>query len=316
MRSLWSLLGRVRYAALATLVVASVLLGIGLFSPIVYLRRGITSESYSVLTGITDLASGGNLLLAVIIAAFSVAFPIVKLAWLARILFRPATAAQREQSLRVLAALGRWSMLDVFVIAILVGSVRLGVLSEGEPRPGLYVFGAAILLSMIAAVILERSACPPLSDAEVDDFAARVRPNRALTALSAALFVLGLSLPLMQIEKWLFWENEYSLLGGAWHLAQDGGEVLACALLIFVVLLPLTGFAGRGWVQWGSPSRNTVRRQLVLEKWSMLDVFGLALLIVTVKITDIAAVQPRPGFWVLLVAVALSIYDRWRSRRT
>lgn len=44
---------------------------------------------------------------------------------------------------------GRWAMLDVFVVAILIVTVKLGAIASVEVHPGLYVFGAAVLLIMI-----------------------------------------------------------------------------------------------------------------------------------------------------------------------
>ena len=43
---------------------------------------------------------------------------------------------------------GKWSMLDVFVVAILVVSVKLGAIASVEMRYGLYAFAAAVILKM------------------------------------------------------------------------------------------------------------------------------------------------------------------------
>ena len=53
---------------------------------------------------------------------------------------------------RVVEFLGRWSMLDVFVVAILVGLVRLGQVASIEPGPGAMAFGAAVVLTMLASM--------------------------------------------------------------------------------------------------------------------------------------------------------------------
>lgn len=54
----------------------------------------------------------------------------MKLGLLTHVLFRPVDDARRSRLVRTLERLGRWTMLDVFVIAILIGSVHLGILSE------------------------------------------------------------------------------------------------------------------------------------------------------------------------------------------
>jgi len=55
-----------------------------------------------------------------------------------------------RRALHWVEAVGRWSMLDVFVIAILVVVIKLSLISDVEIHAGLYVFIAAVVLSMIA----------------------------------------------------------------------------------------------------------------------------------------------------------------------
>jgi paraquat-inducible protein A len=43
---------------------------------------------------------------------------------------------------------GKWSMLDVFVVAVLVVAVKLGAIADVEMRFGLYAFAASVLLTM------------------------------------------------------------------------------------------------------------------------------------------------------------------------
>ena len=45
---------------------------------------------------------------------------------------------------------GRWAMLDVMVVAVLIVTVKLGALASIEIHPGLYIFGTAVLLIMFA----------------------------------------------------------------------------------------------------------------------------------------------------------------------
>ena len=44
---------------------------------------------------------------------------------------------------------GRWAMLDVMVVAMLIVTVKLGAIASIQIHPGLYVFGAAVLLIML-----------------------------------------------------------------------------------------------------------------------------------------------------------------------
>lgn len=126
-------------------------LPVGMLLPLLEVEKMWFWESrYSVLSGIAGLWEGGELLLALVLLAFSVLFPIFKLGTLVVLWWRPMTSEVRATWLNRLEWLGRWSMLDVFAVAILVVAAKLGILAECRPQSGVYVFGSAVLLSMFA----------------------------------------------------------------------------------------------------------------------------------------------------------------------
>jgi paraquat-inducible protein A len=311
MTSLWKEAGRPVLPA-AMLALASATLAVGLNLPVVTLRSGFAHDSYSVLGGIADLARSDEVALALVVLAFSVVFPIVKLALLAHVLFRPSAAALRARLVRALELLGRWSMLDVFVIAILIGSVHLGVLSEAFAERGVYVFAAGILLSMFSTLAVHRLLRAPPERVHLPRAS---RAERWMSLSTLALFTLGLFLPLMVIEKFRFWDHEYSVWSASARMLAEGELVLGYSVLFFVVLLPLARLLGIVCLRWARFPERFARPVLELEKWAMLDVFGLALLVVVAKVGAVASVETRAGFWVLLAAAALSLRDSWALRR-
>lgn len=147
----------------AFLLVSSALLGVGLTQPLIYVTQlTFWKSSYSVLTGIQDLWRQDDYFLAGIIFLFSVIFPIVKLATLSVVWVVPLTHAQRIQTLRWLGFLGKWSMLDVFIVAITIVVVKLKAFTQVEPRIGVYLFSAAVFLSMVATMRIEHLARPAI----------------------------------------------------------------------------------------------------------------------------------------------------------
>lgn len=311
MASLWRDSGR-PLLPVGVLLAAAGTLACGLALPVITVRTGLAHDGYSVLGGIADLARSGEVLLALIVLAFSVVFPIVKLGVLALMLFRPVQEERRARLLAALERLGRWSMLDVFVIAILIGSVHLGMLSEAYAERGIYVFAAGILLSMFATRAVHRLLGGPPGRANVP----RATRGERWTSLAAlVLFTLGLFLPLMVIEKFRFWDHEYSVLRASRLMLDEGEYVLASAVLFFVVLLPLARLSGIVLLRWSRAPERFARAVLALEKWAMLDVFGLALLVVVAKLGALASVETRIGFWILLAAAALSFRDSLALRR-
>jgi paraquat-inducible protein A len=311
MTSLWKESGRPSLPV-ALVAVASLALAVGLNLPVVTLRTGLAHDSYSVLGGIIDLARSDEVLLALVVLAFSVVFPIVKLLTLARVLFRTLPEEQRARTVHTLELLGRWSMLDVFVIAILIGSVHLGILSEAYAERGIYVFAGGILLSMFSTYGVQRLLHEPRLRVRVP---AASRSERWVSLIALALFALGLFLPLMVVEKFRFWDHEYSVWSASARMLDEGEYVLGAAVLFFVVLLPLARLLGIVLLRWSRVPERLARAVLELEKWAMLDVFGLALLVVVAKIGSVASVETRIGFWILLVAAGLSLRDTWTLRR-
>ncbi len=132
------------------LVLACILLAIGLVTPMLTLTRFVFFEdSFSVLSGIVELFDSGKYGLFVIIGLFSIVLPILKIAVLFKLLAsRTGSAKHMQRYLHLMHDYGRWSMLDVLVVAILIVTVKLGAIASIEIHAGLYVFGIAVLLIM------------------------------------------------------------------------------------------------------------------------------------------------------------------------
>ena len=301
------------------IIVGLVTLGIGLFLPIVTLEKlAFSSRTYSVLTGIKDLFESGNILLAALIFGFSVLFPAFKLVMLLVIWYRRIDEGDRRRSLWYLEILGKWSMLDVFVVIVMIGSIQLGILARGTVEPGVYVFGSAILISIAATFVVGRIA----GAAEGKGAPERRRLGGSsmplLAAVALALLAAGLTLPLMELEKWIFWNKDYSIITATLEMASRGETILSAAVFFFVILLPVAKLIALLALSLIAPSRRSdqlVRWLLLLDKWSMVDVFCLALLVVTVKLGGLADVTMRRGFWFFAAGVLLSVYISWRLHR-
>lgn len=109
----------------------------------------------TILSGVIYLWQHGAWPLSLIVFIASVAVPVAKLAALA-VLVRAADGRSRLGAVelmrlyRVIEFVGRWSMLDIFVVTLLAALVRLQALATIEPGPGAIAFGAAVVLTMLA----------------------------------------------------------------------------------------------------------------------------------------------------------------------
>ena len=143
----------------AAIFLSTSLLIAGLSLPLLYAQQLIFwKSSYSVWQGVVVLWQQNECILAVIVFFFSIIFPIVKLLALSTIWFVRLPDEQRTKLLHWLEALGKWSMLDVFMVAILIVLVKLGPLAHVEPRSGVYFFAAAIFASMLTTMYVDRLA--------------------------------------------------------------------------------------------------------------------------------------------------------------
>ena len=132
------------------IVLASILLVVGLVSPMMTLTQFyFFDNSFSVFSGLTELFSSGQYLLAIVVFLFSVLLPFVKLFLLFKLAGLSADVSRPQQKvLHLMHDYGRWAMLDVLVVAVLIVTVKLGAVATVEIHWGLYVFAAAIVLIM------------------------------------------------------------------------------------------------------------------------------------------------------------------------
>lgn len=139
---------------------ALVLLAAGLILPILEVEAFLLfRDPVSILDGVALLWADGEWLVAAVVLAFSAVFPTAKIAaalalWIR--LRRRHRVAPRWA--RLLAAIGRWSMLDVFVVALAVFSVKASALGEAHVGRAILPFLAAISLTAFATWRLERIA--------------------------------------------------------------------------------------------------------------------------------------------------------------
>ena len=111
----------------------------------------------TILEGVIELIQHGSYDIAAIVFVASIIVPIAKfisISWLAHVAGRPATADQAHSRLRlyeVVEFIGRWSMIDVFVVAILLALVQLGFVASIHPGPAAFSFALSVAFTMLSA---------------------------------------------------------------------------------------------------------------------------------------------------------------------
>ncbi len=138
---------RIDVAVLLTLSMCLLLIGLSL--PVMTVRKLWETNTYSILTGVQNLWHEKLYVLALIIFVFSVIFPIAKLIALSAVWLIKLTDERRQRLIYFMEIFGKWSMLDVFVTAIIIVWIKLGPLASARAEIGIYFFGASVLLTMI-----------------------------------------------------------------------------------------------------------------------------------------------------------------------
>ncbi|KRE88393.1 paraquat-inducible protein A [Frateuria sp. Soil773] len=114
-------------------------------------------DDNTILSGVIELWVKGSPDLAVIVFTASIVVPMLKFLVLATLLLSARSGTdwaqrQRARLYRLVEFIGYWSMLDVFVVALLTALVRFNFLSRVEPLPGVVFFGLTVVLTMLASM--------------------------------------------------------------------------------------------------------------------------------------------------------------------
>jgi paraquat-inducible protein A len=144
--------GRSAVFALGILSLAEITLIAGLILPFVRVDRFfIFTDTFSLLEAIGRLFSEGEFLIGFIVAAFSMVFPMLKNILTLLLWYRLRTDHPTfRKTLSRLEWLAPWSMLDVFIAALLIVSVKATGLADATAEPGLYLFVVSAILNLLA----------------------------------------------------------------------------------------------------------------------------------------------------------------------
>jgi paraquat-inducible protein A len=128
--------------------------------PVLHTGSLFGSQTDTILSGVLHLWRTGSGGLAAILFIASIVVPGVKLASLTFLLLaaqRGSTARPlaRSRLYRFTAYIGRWSMVDIFVGAVLVALVQFSAFGTIEPGPGAIAFGAVVVCTMLASLAFD-----------------------------------------------------------------------------------------------------------------------------------------------------------------
>jgi len=140
----------------ALLVSAAILYIPANLLPVLYTHALLGGQVDTIISGVVYFWHTGAVALAIIIFTASILVPLLKLAVLSLLAFTSQRHShwqpqQRTLLYRLVEFVGRWSMLDIFVITLTVALVRFKTLATITPGPGAMAFCAVVVLTMLAS---------------------------------------------------------------------------------------------------------------------------------------------------------------------
>ncbi|MEM7720658.1 MAG: paraquat-inducible protein A [Pseudomonadota bacterium] len=157
--------------------------------PMLETRLLLTTSNDTIIEGALKLLSHGSVSIAIVILLASVVIPLAKfaaIAWLAlSVQYRlPSSPKWRHRVYEAVELIGRWSMIDVFVVAILSSLVQFSVLANVTPGPAALAFALSVIFTMLSALSFDSRMIWDLDDdaalaGQRDDLAAVEQPAPA-----------------------------------------------------------------------------------------------------------------------------------------
>lgn len=205
-----------------------------------------------------------------------------------------------------------WSMAEIFLVGTLVSLIKITELADVSIGLSFYAFIGFTLCMTLSMVYFDKNqyalwlndgalpAPKPLTEPEASH---SVQRTWALLITASLLYIPANILPIMQTE--LFGKTEPStIVGGVISLWESGSYPVALIILIASVVVPVVKIAILGWlnysVQTGQIKRKSRRIRYYrftegIGRWSMIDVFVVAVLVALIQLGNTLSIFPGPA---------------------
>jgi paraquat-inducible protein A len=125
--------------------------------PVMVTQTILGTQRDTIFSGVVYLWLSGSHLLSIVVLTASIVVPMLKMVILTFLLlsvhFRSTWRIRQQTKLyELVEVIGRWSMLDVFVVALLASLVRAGALATIIPGGGALAFASVVILTMLASL--------------------------------------------------------------------------------------------------------------------------------------------------------------------
>jgi paraquat-inducible protein A len=285
------------------------------------------STEFSLISTVWTLIQRNQIFLGAIVFVFSILLPVFKILYLIILTTMPLDVLQRQyRRLRALEWLGKWSMHDVLVLALMIFFLKSSGIYDARSLSGVYFFTAAVVFMILAYAWLSVFAFAPLRAEQLR--VERARPMvgvggrrsavrnflLALFILTAAIcFALGVILPSIRFTTIYVWTNQHSVATIIYALYSTNEYFLAAVIVTFSVVFPFLKLLYLLTLCL-SPNVSSDFRQKSfstmewLGRYSMTDVMVLALMIFYMNSSGYTEARVLPGVYFFAAAALMTMF--------
>jgi paraquat-inducible protein A len=287
------------------------------------------SSEYKLPESVKLMWETGLYWVAILIVCFSIIFPLAKTISLLITWFLKLRPDRRKSFIRLLETLGKWSMLDVFVVILLMVLSNEQVFLSTTPRIGLTFFIFAIIGNMIMSRIVATldDKIHPEPDAVSKDRVEFMPMDSTgglgwaiplLLLISFLSIIVAAGVPFLKINDILLHSNSYSIMDATIALWREKRIVLGIFLFLFVAVMPAVRILliGRLWFSRKTRADHYKRMDVVriAGEWSMMSVFLLALVMILTEGRQLVNTKITGGLYAIMISTAICVISLWAAR--
>jgi paraquat-inducible protein A len=315
-------LGGRRFLLGLAIIGASISLALGIAMPSIKLTKFyFFSTEYSLISTVDALVRRNQIFLGALVFVFSILLPIFKILYLVILTTMPPDALERQyRRLRALEWLGKWSMHDVLVLALMIFFVKSQGIYDATSLSGVYFFTLAVVFMILAYAWLNVFSLNAIKAKAQRLDAAEPRPRSAVRNFMLALFILvaaicfalGVILPSIRFTTIYVWTNEHSIASIIWALWATQEYFLCAVITVFSVLFPFLKLLYLLTLCL-SPNVSTDFRQRSIStmewlgRYSMTDVMVLALMIFYMNSSGYTEARVLPGVYCFAASALMTM---------
>jgi len=311
-------------ALVLAMIIASLYFNIlALQTPFLTIYNFIMPNKVYSLFGAVELVWGHKAYaIAILIVGFSIIFPFVKLFFLFIICFVIKGAKARHRTIIIIEALAKWSMLDVFVVCILLVLTNNQLFVSSKPNIGIYYFLLAIFISIICAILVDH-----LCEKTYPVSSERISARRKFTSekftvyekaliiilllISATFLIFAVTDNYIQVSGFFLRSHSYSIVQTCLSIGSLS-LILAWFIGFVLIIFPFIIF-NYFFIFWTTSYHPTFHIKIMklinkLSQFMMLDVFSLALVLVLLEGNIIIGTKTRNGLYTLVLFVFMSFF--------